>query len=140
MFSFGTKSKENLEDVVPELKELCELALKESNIDFSIIEGFRTDERQFELYKQGKSELDGIKKMSAHQLGYAVDVLPYVRDENGSLLDCWNYNKPQVKVAWLEIYRSFLRAGRLLKLDLELGLTYNINGEFDYPHIEIKDW
>jgi len=140
MFSFGARSKENLEDVVPELIELCELALKESDIDFSIIEGFRSNERQFKLYKQKKSELDGIKKMSAHQLGYAVDVLPYTRDENGSILNCWNYNNPKVRLAWYEVHRAFLRAGRLLKLDLELGLTYNINSEFDYPHIEIKDW
>ena len=114
-------------------------ALKESNIDFSVIEGYRSKEEQKALYEQGKSELDGISSISAHQMGYAVDVLPYVIDSNGSILDCWNYNNPKVGAAWLEVYRAFLRESRLMSLTLELGLTYNINGMIDYPHIEIKD-
>jgi len=139
MFSFGSKSRDKLSDVDSIMLELCERALKESDIDFSIIEGFRTKEQQKALYDQGLTELDGYMSLSAHQMGYAVDILPYVRDENGSMLDCWNYNNPKVRLAWFEVYRAFLREARLMSLTLELGLTYNINGVIDYPHIEIKD-
>jgi peptidoglycan L-alanyl-D-glutamate endopeptidase CwlK len=139
MFKFGTGSIRNLKDVTPIMQELCERALRESDVDFSIICGFRNKEEQMELYSEGLSELDGTINISAHQLGYAVDILPYVIDNNGSVLDCWNYNNPKVRVAWLEVYRAFLREARLMSIDLELGLTYNINEGYDYPHIEIKE-
>lgn len=136
--SFGSKSKEKLNGVSEELIAVCELALSESNYDFSIIDGVRTLEEQTELFVNGKSEADGINIISAHQEGKAVDVYPYVEDENGSLMNCWNYNDPKVQVVWYEIHRSFLRASRLLGFQIELGLTYNIGGSYDYPHIEIK--
>jgi len=139
MFVFGSKSKEMLADVEPEMLELCERALKESHTDFSIICGYRSKDEQYLLYEQGLSELDGIMGISSHQIGYAVDILPYVIDENGSILDCWNYNNPKVRVAWLECYRAFLRVARQMNLNLELGLSYIINDTPDYPHIEIKD-
>lgn len=139
MFKFGEKSSRLLEEVEPVMKELCYKALAESDIDFSIICGYRSREEQANLYSEGKTELDGLTLISAHQLGYAVDILPYVRDFSGSLLNCWNYNDPKVKVAWLEVYRTFIREARLMGINLELGLTYNIDGEPDFPHIEIKD-
>ena len=39
-----------------------------------VTEGFRTDERQFELYKNGSSGLDGGIEKSMHQKGLAIDI------------------------------------------------------------------
>lgn len=132
MFSFGKKSSEILKEVDIKVQDLARLALEETEVDFSIISGVRTKEEQYALFSSGLSELDGIIKKSSHQFGKAIDVLPYVKG-----LDCWDYNNPDVKLAWYEVHRAFLRAGRLLGLELELGLTYEIGGKPDYPHIQI---
>jgi len=133
-FKFGKKSLEYLKDIEPKMKQLCELALKESKVDFSIIDGLRTAEQQNKLYKNGKSELDGYVTKSYHQTGMAVDVVPYVKGIN-----CFDYSNKEALLNWYEVHRAFLRAGRILRLNVELGLTYNIGGSYDYPHIQINE-
>ena len=87
MFEFGKISITKLITVHPKLREVCNLAIIISNQDFSIIEGYRSVERQQILYKQGRTEpgkivtkIDGIKKKSKHNYipSLAVDVAPYV--------------------------------------------------------------
>lgn len=134
-YTFGTKSKQYLYNpqIKDEVRTLCKMALEFSTIDFSIIDGFRSAKEQNELYKKGKTELDGFQLLSPHQSGLAVDVFPYV-----PTLDCWDVANPQVAFVWLEIYRAFLRAARILNLNLELGVSYNIGNGRDYPHIQIN--
>ncbi len=138
MFKFGKTSQSNMIMLEEETIKLCNLALSESDIDFAVIDGYRTSEEQYEMYSNGKSELDGTTNKSAHQSGLAIDVYPFVRDSSGSRVDCWNYDNPKAKVAWLEIGRAFLRAGRLLGYNVEWGITYNINGAQDFPHFQIN--
>lgn len=138
-FKFGKGSLENLQGVSEDLIAICDLALEISEYDFSIISGYRTAEQQNKMYLDSLSSCDGYQILSAHQKGLAVDILPYVIEDNGSMLDCWNYNNPKVQVAWLEVYRAFLTAARRMSIQIELGLTYNIDGGYDYPHIEIKE-
>jgi len=137
-FKFGKQSQDNLQGVSEDLIALCDLALEESEYDFSIISGYRTAKEQRSFFNDGLSNCDGVTVLSAHQKGLAVDIYPYVEDENGSIMDCWNYNDPKVKNVWYEVHRSFLRAARLLGLNIELGLTYNFDGVPDYPHLELK--
>jgi hypothetical protein len=48
-------------------------------MDFSVIEGHRTIERQNELFNQKLTKLDGYIKMSKHNyvISRAIDLLPY---------------------------------------------------------------
>ena len=69
-FSFGTRSKERLSGVHPDLVKVMEEAIKESPLDFSITEGLRTKERQQELFSAGKSQTMN----SRHLTGKAVDI------------------------------------------------------------------
>jgi len=138
MFTFGNSSQSNMIELENDTIHLCNKALQISEYDFSIIDGFRTVKQQKMLYDRGVTECDGTIEMSAHQSGLAIDVFPYVRDRNGGIMNMWNYDDPKVKLVWYEIHRAFLRAGRLLGLNIELGLTYNIDGGYDYPHIEIN--
>jgi peptidoglycan L-alanyl-D-glutamate endopeptidase CwlK len=69
-FSFGTRSKERLNGVHPDLVKVIEEAIKESPLDFSITEGLRTKERQKELFSAGKSQTMN----SRHLTGKAVDI------------------------------------------------------------------
>lgn len=54
-------------------------AIKITNIDFGISEGFRTVKRQQECYKKGLSTKDGIVNKSKHNYSpsLAVDIYPY---------------------------------------------------------------
>ena len=143
-FVFGKRSKRCLYGdgkvgpVLPITIELCNRALRHTTVDFGVIDGRRTAEQQRELYNKGMTTLDGVNRLSDHQYGLAVDVLPVVRDENKNRLDPFDINNIIVRDAWLEVYRAFMRAGMELKITLEFGLGYNIGGGRDWPHISIK--
>jgi len=130
-YKFGKRSKDKLSDVQPEVVELCNKALKYSTIDFSVIDGKRTTEQQRAMFDSGNSELNGTDGISDHQTGYAIDVIPVVKG------NVWDTEDLEVKAAWLEVYRAFMRSGMKLGLNLEFGLGYNIGGGRDWPHISV---
>lgn len=80
MFKLGENSRRNLFGVDEDLYKVVELALTISKVDFGIPSdgGLRTPERQKQLYKDKKSQLDGYNKKSYHQTGKAFDVFAYV--------------------------------------------------------------
>jgi len=145
-FKFGKGSRIKLyggdgrPGVCPQVSELCETALAYSTVDFSVIDGFRLVDDQIKVYTEGNSELDGVTKLSDHQYGMAVDVLPVVRDSRGNRLDAFDTSIKEVRLAWLELYRAFMRAAFKLGLCLEFGFGYNIHGGRDWPHITIKGY
>lgn len=74
-FTLSSRSLERLKGVDEELVKVVKLALTYSEIDFGVIEGIRTIERQRELFNEGKY----TKTMkSKHLIGKAVDLLAYV--------------------------------------------------------------
>ena len=79
-FKFSKRSRENMKGVNPILVKLAENALSRTEYDFGVIEngGFRTQEMQSELFRKGFSQLDGFDRISAHQTGNALDLIPYV--------------------------------------------------------------
>lgn len=85
MFYYSNKSKEKLESCHADLQILFNEVIK-GPYDCTILEGARSTERQQELFAQGKSKLDGIKKESKHQItkerpkSLAVDACPYPID------------------------------------------------------------
>jgi len=133
MFLFGKKSKKKLKNVNEVVKRVCKRALDISTVDFSVIDGFRTQEQQKKMFDKGASELDGTNLISDHQLGLAVDVIPYMRGK-----DIWDTKDLEVRSAWLEVYRAFMRAAMQEGVQLEFGLGYNISGGRDWPHISFK--
>lgn len=70
MFKFGAGSLKKLEGVDERLVEVLKEAIFISPIDFTIVEGLRTLERQKELVREGKSKT--LK--SKHIDGLAVDI------------------------------------------------------------------
>ena len=73
---FGKRSKKRLEGVHPDLRTVLDYVVK--FYDITIIEGKRSQERQNELVKQGKSKT----KFGKHVSGDAVDIAPYPIDWN----------------------------------------------------------
>jgi len=78
MPKFGRRSKERLKGVHPDLVNVLNDVIK--YYDITILEGLRSQDRQIDLYNDGKSKLDGVYKKSKHQLGKAVDISPYPVD------------------------------------------------------------
>lgn len=74
MYNLSERSKKNLHGVHPDLQEVVGLALRMCTIDFAVIEGLRTPERQKQLVASGASKTLN----SRHITGHAVDLAPWV--------------------------------------------------------------
>lgn len=89
MARFSKRSKDALIGVHPDLVRVMEAAILDTPVDFTIIEGVRTQARQATLYAQGRTTkgaivtyADGVKKKSNHQkkadgYGHAVDLYAF---------------------------------------------------------------
>ena len=60
--------------IEPELKEVVYEAIKVTKIDFGVIEGLRTEEKQKQLVESGASQT----MKSKHLEGRAVDLMAYI--------------------------------------------------------------
>lgn len=70
--TFGSRSLKSMQGIHPDLRLVLDKALQDSPLDFVVIEGLRTKERQQQLFDSGASKtLD-----SRHITGHAVDLLP----------------------------------------------------------------
>lgn len=76
MPKFGKRSRKRLNGVNKDLVKVIEKVCK--HYDITVIEGLRSQERQNELVKQGKSKT----KFGKHVDGDAVDIAPYPIDWN----------------------------------------------------------
>jgi peptidoglycan L-alanyl-D-glutamate endopeptidase CwlK len=64
------------------LIEVATFALTEkTRVDFGVawMGGTRTGKQQLAMYESGASQLDGHTKLSQHQIGNALDLIPYVK-------------------------------------------------------------
>ena len=79
-FKLSPKSIKQLQGLEPDLIKVVESAIGYTKMDFSVIQGLRTQTQQNELYRQGLSHV----KFSQHQLGRAVDVLAWIGKSSDS--------------------------------------------------------
>lgn len=118
-FILGQRSKRNLEGVHPDLVRVVVRALELSPVDFTVIEGLRTPERQAELLKQGFTRT--LK--SRHIVGQAVDIVP-------------------LPVDWKNPAPFKLVADAMKKAAAELGVKITWGGDWvsfkDLPHYQIE--
>ena len=73
-FRLSKRSLTNLKGVHPHLVQVVERAIQISTVDFTVIEGLRTVERQRELLAAGASRTMN----SRHITGHAVDLAPWI--------------------------------------------------------------
>jgi peptidoglycan L-alanyl-D-glutamate endopeptidase CwlK len=133
---FGERSTQNLETCHPELQRLARHVIQ--HVDFSVIEGHRTLERQRELFAEGRSTLNGIHRKSKHQESpsKAMDLLPWPPGLHG-------------RNVWDDPFRFTLFAGVVLghaqaiRVPVRLGCDWNGDGSaadhrlVDFPHFEL---
>jgi peptidoglycan L-alanyl-D-glutamate endopeptidase CwlK len=72
----GPRSLSRLQDVHPDLVRVVKRAAAMSDLDFTVLEGLRTLERQKVLMKNGATKTMN----SRHLTGHAVDLAPMVGD------------------------------------------------------------
>lgn len=128
-FALGLTSLKRLEGVHPDLIRVVVRAIQLTPIDFTVIEGVRSWERQRELYAQGKSKVLNSK----HLTGHAVDLAPWVR---GAIpWDDWS--------AFDQVATAMLQAAEQLGVAIRWGGDWNQNGRsddetfLDGPHFEL---
>lgn len=139
MYRFGKQSKKNLATLSREAQEILNEAIK--IIDFTIISGYRSPERQLELFKHGRelrnkkwviidrkkvvTFCDGVNKKSNHQdkKNPAFDAVPYPID-------------------WRNEKRFYMLAGVFKAVAHKLGYKLKWGGEWkgfrDLPHYEVN--
>ena len=133
-FKLGKTSLARLQGVDETLVNVVKRAIEISEVDFTVMEGVRTLERQRELYAQGRTAPGKIvtwTMKSRHIEGKAVDLVPYPLDWN----DLDKFNK---------IKDAMFQAAKELDVNLRWGAdwdsdgNYREKGEYDSPHFEIN--
>jgi peptidoglycan L-alanyl-D-glutamate endopeptidase CwlK len=121
MYTLSTRSLDRLNDVHPDLVRVVKLAIQLSKIDFVVLEGLRTKERQALLKTIGASQTMN----SRHITGHAVDL--------GALL-----NK-EVRWDW-PLYHKIAKAMKQAATDLNVPIVWG--GDWrtfkDGPHFELN--
>lgn len=133
-FKLGKTSLARLKGVDETLVNVVKRAIEISEVDFTVLEGVRTLERQRDLYAQGRTAPGKIvtwTMKSRHIEGKAVDLVPYPLDWN----DLDKFNK---------IKDAMFQAAKELDVNLRWGAdwdgdgNYREKGEYDSPHFEIN--
>ena len=111
MFKLSKRSLDNLEGVNPALVAVVKLAITRTEVDFGVIEGLRTRERQVELVRAGASQT----MKSKHLNGMAVDLMAYV-DGRG----CWELHP------YFEVAKAMRNAALEFKVPIRWGGAWQI--------------
>ena len=98
-YKLSTKSQERLIGVEPELKEVVYEAIKVTKIDFGVIEGLRTEEKQKQLVESGASQT----MKSKHLDGRAVDLMAYIGGRGSWELNVYDEIADAMKEAAIKV-------------------------------------
>lgn len=120
MFKLGKRSIERLQGVHPDLVRVVERAIDLTTVDFTVLEGLRSPERQQTLVASGASQTLN----SRHITGHAVD------------LGAWVDN--QVDWSW-PLYTKIANAMKAAASELGVAIVWG--GDWrtfkDGPHFEL---
>ena len=119
MFKLSTRSLSNLEGVDPRLVEVVQEAITLTRVDFGVIEGLRTVERQKELYDNNLSKTMNSK----HLTGRAIDLMAYVGSGSRA---CWE----------LTVYDDIADAMREAAIKREIPIRWGC--AWNLP--DIREW
>lgn len=86
MFRLSARSEARLAGVHPDLVAVVRRAIQITKVDFGVLEGVRTIERQRELVKRGASQTMN----SRHLTGHAVDLFAWAPDHFGKPGVSWD--------------------------------------------------
>ncbi|WP_433942487.1 M15 family metallopeptidase [Brevundimonas diminuta] len=141
-FRLGAQSRARLAGVHPDLIGVVERAIQLSTVDFSVLEGVRTQQRQRELYAQGRTKPGKVVTWtltSNHFVnpktgyGHAVDLIPFPVDWEG----------PTRFPKFDAIAKAMFAASKERGVRIRWGADWDMDGkprergETDSPHFEL---
>jgi peptidoglycan L-alanyl-D-glutamate endopeptidase CwlK len=164
MYTFGKASLARLEGLHPDLVRVVKLAITISEIDFTIIEGVRSDEQCYINFGKGRTAAQCLAKGCPAK--YAQPHLPRVTwlnhplssdhhakgDGYGHAVDLYPYpvclvlnEKPKVyEPLFDKIAVAVFKAAKQLGVSIRWGANWDLDnvprerGETDNPHFELK--
>jgi peptidoglycan L-alanyl-D-glutamate endopeptidase CwlK len=98
-FQLSTRSLTNLQGVDERLVRVVQRAIEITTVDFGVVEGVRSRERQIELYEKGASQ---IREGGKHVEGKAVDLMAYIGSRGSWELNLYDNIADAVKQAAIE--------------------------------------
>jgi peptidoglycan LD-endopeptidase CwlK len=117
-YKLGIRSLQNLSGVHPDLVAVVKRAIQITEVDFTVIEGIRSRERQKQLVAKGASKTMN----SRHITGHAVDMVPWPID-------------------WDDLERFEIMADAMKQAAEELDIPIVWGGDwktfYDAPHFEL---
>jgi peptidoglycan LD-endopeptidase CwlK len=116
-FKLSQRSLDTLEGVNPYLVGVVKRAIEITKVDFGVIEGLRTPERQRDLVQAGASQT----MFSKHIQGKAVDLMAYIGPRAS-----WELN------LYDDIADAMKRAAQELQVPILWGGAWNVS--------DIRDW
>lgn len=119
MYSLGPRSQARLKGVHPDLVKVVERAIKITTVDFTVLEGLRTLERQKVLKEAGASQTLN----SRHLTGHAVDLGAWVDNEVR-----WDWP------LYAKINAAMQEAAKQVGVDITWGGDWKMR---DGPHFEL---
>lgn len=131
MAVFGKRSKTERETLHPKLQMIVDEAIK--HVDFSVLEGVRSLNRQKELVRQGKSKTLKSKHLpDKNGKSRATDIIAY-------------------PIEWESWKRNYMFIGFIRGIAASLGIEIKVGSDWDgdystkdqsfhdIPHIELDD-
>lgn len=106
-FKLSKRSLDNLEGVDPYLVGVVKRAIELTKVDFGVIEGLRTPERQRDLVQAGASQT----MFSKHIQGKAVDLMAYIGPRASWELNLYDDIADAMKQAAMELNVPVLWGG-----------------------------
>lgn len=98
-FQLSTRSRERLLGVDERLVAVVHRAIEITTVDFGVVEGVRTPQRQIELFENGASQ---IREGGKHVEGKAVDLMAYIGDRSSWELNLYDNIADAMKQAAIE--------------------------------------
>mgnify|MGYP000639812377 FL=1 len=105
-YKLGTRSLQNLSGVHPDMQAVVKRAIEITEVDFTVLEGMRTLDRQKELVARGAS----TTLNSRHLTGHGVDLGAYV---DGTVRWDWPL--------YYKIADAMKQAAKELEIDMDWG-------------------
>ena len=120
-FALGSKSRQSLSGVHPDLVRVVERAIEVTPVDFQVYEGLRTRARQAKLVASGASQTMDSRHLPGNGgLGHAVDLVP--------LIDFDGDGKAELRWDWSLCYRV---ADAVRRASMELQVPIRWGGVWD---------
>lgn len=164
MYIFGKASEARMEGLHPNLVKVLRRAIQISPIDFTIIEGVRSDEQCFINFGKGRTQLECqrggcpvkyaqpklpkvtwlTKALSSNHrkkldgYGHAVDIYPY------PVSQVLNKRPSQYEPLFNKIAKAMFQASKELNIPIRWGADWDMDnlprerGETDNPHFELR--